>query len=121
MFNVAQSVDRSRPFRSVTKLSLCVSSYPIRGSSNTKVGTKIVPRLMGSSLQRGESGRCTLRALTPAFVFQYQPLEALLVAIVLFPAGEVAYVALVPQQTRPGFRSLSGGSNIAADKDSVDD
>jgi hypothetical protein len=51
--------------------------------------------------------------LTPALTFDtqvsHQPLEALLVAIVLFPAGEVADVALAPQQTRPSFRGLHHG------------
>ena len=46
-------------------------------------------------------------ALKPAPAFNaqvsHQPLEAFLVVIVLFPAAEVADVALAPQQTRPGF------------------
>ena len=54
------------------------------------------------------------RSLTPTIAFDalvsHQPLEALLVAIVLlFPAGEVADVALFGQQTRPGFRGLHHG------------
>ena len=58
------------------------------------------------------SRRCRV-SLTPALAFNaqvsHQPLEALLVAVVLFPAGEVSDVALAPQQTRPGFRSLHHG------------
>src|SRR5262249_40019133 len=39
----------------------------------------------------------------------YEPLEALLVAVVLFPAGEVSDIALTPQQASPTFRGLHHG------------
>jgi len=39
----------------------------------------------------------------------HQPLEALLVAIVLFPTGKVSDVALTAQQTSPTFRGLHHG------------
>ena len=39
----------------------------------------------------------------------HKPVEAPLVAVVFFPAGEVSDVALAPQQTRPSFRSLHHG------------
>ena len=57
--------------------------------------------------------RCRRVSLTPALAFNaqiaHEPLETLLVAVVLFPAGEVSDVALTPQQTRPGFRGLHHG------------
>jgi hypothetical protein len=39
----------------------------------------------------------------------HEPLEALLVAVVLFPAGKVSDVALASQQTSPSFRGLHHG------------
>jgi hypothetical protein len=71
----------------------------------------------GSLLDTEGHQRRARRSLTPALAFNtqvsHQPLEALLVAIVLFPAGEVADVALAPQQTHPGFRGLHHGSVYA--------
>jgi hypothetical protein len=43
--------------------------------------------------------------------------EALLVAVVLFPAAKVSDVALAPQQTRPSFRGLHHGVVYAHRKD----
>ena len=55
--------------------------------------------------------RCGRVSLTPALAFNaqiaHEPLETLLVAVVLFPAGEVSDVALTPQQTRQAPRSPS--------------
>jgi hypothetical protein len=47
----------------------------------------------------------------------HEPLEALLVAVVLFPAAKVSDVALAPQQTRPSFRGLHHGVVYAHRKD----
>jgi hypothetical protein len=68
------------------------------------------------------SRRCRV-SLTPALAFNaqiaHEPLETLLVAVVLFPAGEVSDVALTPQQTRPGFRGLYHGSSIRKGKRTI--